>query len=372
MKLIKVLVVDDSLVYTNFISDCISKANDMGVVATASNPYEARDMILRFKPDVMTLDVEMPKMDGISFLEKLMPQYPIPTVMVSSVDGRVFDAMKAGAVDFVLKPNQMSGLDLNNWIKDELITKIRQASKANVSNTFRPIKPSPATKKINGTANGLGSKTLKKTESNLKPKVTIPSVPGKDLVVALGASTGGTEALYDIIRQFKPDIPGTVVVQHMPPGFTRMYADRLESQCAVRVCEAADGDLVEQGKVLIAPGDKQMRLIRTGDNYRVSCKPGERVSGHCPSVDVLFESVASNAGKDAIGAIMTGMGADGSKGMLKMRKAGAHTVGQNMDTCVVYGMPKVAYDIGAVEIQKPLLDIPAQIYKFINMRKSER
>ena len=187
----------------------------------------------------------------------------------------------------------------------------------------------------------------------------------KDMVIAIGASTGGTEAIFDVVSKFRKDIPGVVVVQHMPPGFTEMYANRLNNQCQVAVKEAATGDRLYPGRVLIAPGDKQMRLIKVNGVYQVECKHGEKVSGHCPSVDVLFSSVAKTAKKDAVGVILTGMGGDGAKGLLQMREAGAITIGQNEASCVVYGMPKVAYDIGAVQHQMELSNITNKIYSVL-------
>lgn len=324
--------------FRTILSQVLNSDPVIEVVATAGDPYQARDMIIRFNPDVMTLDVEMPRMNGIEFLRKLMPQHPIPTVMISSLNSVVFDAMENGAVDFVNKPQGMFGDDMTNWIKNELITKIKIAATVTVGNS----------KKTEGfKVNSTGRTYLNK-------------------VVAIGASTGGTEAIFNVVNRFNPDIPGTVIVQHMPPGFTKMYADRLNNQCKVRVKEAENGDVVERGKILIAAGDKHMRLVRSGDTYRVECKAGEKVSGHCPSVDVLFKSVAEAAGKNAVGVILTGMGGDGAKGLLAMRRAGAHTIGEAEQTCVVYGMPKVAYDIGAVEFQMPLENVAAKIYNILN------
>lgn len=301
----------------------------------AANPYEARDAIIKYKPDVMTLDVELPRMNGIEFLKKLMPQYPLPVVVISALNDTVFDALEAGAVDFVNKPSNLDRVQLGNFMKKELTTKVKIASTAKVGK-------------------------LKKVEVN-----TISGNIGKagsDRIVAIGASTGGTEAIFEVIKQFRRDIPGVVIVQHMPPGFTKMYAERLNNQCEVAVKEAQTGDKVVQGQVLIAPGDRQMRLVKVGNEYQVECRGEEKVSGHCPSVDVLFQSVAKAAGAKAIGVILTGMGADGSKGLLEMRNAGAQTIGQNEATCVVYGMPKVAYDIGAVQYQLALSAISGKVY----------
>ncbi len=340
MRSIKVLIVDDSLVFRELLVQNLSRDPAITVVATAKDPYEARDAIIRHKPDVMTLDVELPRMSGIEFLRKLMPQYPLPVVVISALSDRVFDAMNAGAVDFVGKPTVTNRAQLEDFIRNELLVKIKIASTAKIGN----IK-----KKIQGqNYNG-------------------PQVFKNNLLVAIGASTGGTEAIFEVVKGFGPDIPGVVIVQHMPPGFTGMYAKRLNDQCRVRVKEAQTGDRVLPGHVLIAPGgDQHMRLVKVNGAYQVECRSGPRVNGHCPSVDVLFESVAKTAKKDAVGIILTGMGGDGAKGLLAMRSAGAKTIGQDESSCVVYGMPKVAYDIGAVEQQVKLADIAARTYMLLN------
>lgn len=338
MKEIKVLVVDDSIVFRKLVSETLDAEPGICVVATAGDAYQARDMILKFEPDIMTLDIEMPRMNGIEFLKKLMPQYPIPTIMLSSVDKKVFDAMEYGAVDFVNKPQNLNKEKLKKWIHSELVSRVRMAATVKVGKYKRPE-----------------GKIVNSTDRTYKNKI-----------VAIGASTGGTEAILEVIHRFQPDIPGTVVVQHMPPGFTKMYAERLNNLCRVAVKEAENGDMVERGKVLLAPGDKHMRLKRVGGVYRVECSEGEKVSGHCPSVDVLFKSVAKAAASDAVGVILTGMGSDGAKGLLAMRKAGAHTIGEDEKSCIVYGMPKVAYDIGAVEKQVSLENIASQIYNTLN------
>ncbi len=339
MRKIRVLIVDDSLVFRELLAKALSKDSYIEVVALASDPYEARDAILKYKPDVMTLDIEMPRMDGIEFLRKLMPQYPIPTVMVSSLSDKVFEALKAGAVDFVSKPSSTGGEQFASFVRTELATKIKIASTVKVSGL----------KKVETPLNIQGSKGY-----------------GRDVVVAIGASTGGTEAILDVIKNFKKNIPGTLIVQHMPPGFTAMYAERLNSHCEVVVKEAKTGDRVLPGQVLLAPGDAHMRLVKVGGVYQVECKTGPKVSGHCPSVDVLFESVANVAKDKALGIILTGMGKDGADGLLAMRKAGARTIGQNEASCVVYGMPKVAYDIGAVEWQGDLQQIAQKAYTMLD------
>lgn len=340
MRQIKVLVVDDSLVFRELLVQNLNRDPAIQVVATARDPFEARDAILTYKPDVMTLDVELPRMSGIEFLQKLMPQYPIATVVISSASDKVFEALNAGAVDFVAKPSLTNRQQLENFVVNELLTKIKIASTAKISN-------------------------LKKN-SIIKEKQSFQS-GSRDLVVAIGASTGGTEAICSVVKEFGTDIPGVVIVQHMPPGFTEMYAKRLNDQCRVRVKEAKTGDRVLPGQVLIAPGgDNHMRLVKMQDGYQIECKPGPKVNGHRPSVDVLFESVAKAAGSRAVGIILTGMGGDGAEGLLAMRRAGAPTIGQDESSCVVYGMPKVAYDIGAVRYQEKLSDIARKTYELLN------
>ncbi len=342
MQPIKVLVVEDSLVFRELLVQNLGKDPAIKVVGTAKDPFEARDAILKLKPDVMTLDVELPRMSGIEFLRKLIPQYPLPVVVISSLSDKVFDAMQAGAVDFVAKPAVTNRAQLEDFIKNELLVKIKIASTAKISNIKKTVM-----------MNNQQQQHLAASKSNL--------------IVAIGASTGGTEAIFDVVKGFGTDIPGVVVVQHMPPGFTKMYAKRLNDQCRIQVKEAETGDRVLPGHMLIAPGgDRHMRLVKVNGVYQVECKAGPRVNGHCPSVDVLFDSVARLAGPDAVGIILTGMGGDGAKGLLEMRKAGAKTIGQDESTCVVYGMPKVAYDIGAVEYQEKLSDISARTYSLLN------
>ena len=339
---IKVLIVDDSIVFRELLVQNLGRDPAIKIVGTARDPFEARDAILALKPDVMTLDIELPRMNGIEFLRKLMPQYPLPVVVISSLSDKVFDAMNAGAVDFVAKPAVSSRKQLEDFVRNELLVKIKIASSARISN-------------------------IKKSVMLNHANPERMSVNRGNLVVAIGASTGGTEATSAVVRQFGTDIPGIVCVQHMPPGFTQMYAKRLDDECQIRVKEAETGDRVLPGHMLIAPGgDRHMRLVKVGGSYQVEIKPGPRVNGHCPSVEVLFDSVAKAAGPDAVGIILTGMGGDGAKGLLAMRKAGARTIGQDESTCVVYGMPKVAYDLGAVEYQEKLTDIAQRTYALLN------
>lgn len=340
MRQIRVLVVEDSLVFRELLVQNLNKDPAIEVIATARDPFEARDAIVKYKPDVMTLDIELPRMSGIEFLRKLMPQYPLPVVVISSLSDKVFDALNAGAVDFVAKPAGATRSQLEEFMQKELPVKIKVASVAKVS-------------------------------SRRKAPLTMPSQPlgvsSSELIVAIGASTGGTEAIASIIKEFGTDIPGVVIVQHMPAGFTEMYANRLDSQCQVRVKEARTGDPVLPGQVLIAPGgDSHMQLVKGNGACQVVIRQGPKVNGHCPSVDVLFQSVAEVAGNRAVGIILTGMGGDGAKGLLAMRKAGARTIGQDETTCVVYGMPKVAYDLGAVEYQEKLPDIAKRTYSLLS------
>jgi len=331
---LRVLIVDDSMVFREFLSSGISKDAGMEVVALAASAYEARDAIEEYEPDVMALDVEMPRMNGIDFLKLLMPQYPMPVVVVSAVSGNVFDAMEAGAVDFVTKPDARTPEMQQSFI-NELIVKLKIASTARLSS----LKQHRVQQK-----NGLKQQ-------------------GSRTIVAIGASTGGTEALQSVVEAFDRDGPAMIIVQHMPPVFTRMYAERLNRSCRMEVREARSGDVVEKGLVLIAPGSLQMKLVKNGDLYTVVCQPGEKVSGHCPSVDVMFDSVAKLAGPRAVGVILTGMGSDGAKGLLNMRKSGAYTIGQDESSSVVYGMPMVAMNMGAVMHQTSLDNIPDAIFR---------
>lgn len=337
MKNIRVLIVDDSLFFQKFLSLGISSAEGLEVVATAQDPYDARDKILKYKPDVMICDVEMPKMNGIEFIRKLIPQYPIPVIVVSSINGIVFDALDAGAVDFVAKPDMENIKNVELFIL-ELIDKINIASKA---------------------------KIIKNNENtNINSKCEKNSLSSKE-IIAIGASTGGTEAILSILKNMPSNIPGVVVVQHIPPFFSKLFAERLNKLTNLEVKEAESGDYVEQGKVLIAPGNKHMRIKRISNKFKVDCFEGEKVNGHCPSIDVLFESVAKEAGNNAVGIILTGMGQDGAKGLLAMRRRGAYTIGQDESSSVIYGMPKVAFEIGAVCKQLPLSRIPFALLEVI-------
>ncbi|MDY0291837.1 MAG: chemotaxis response regulator protein-glutamate methylesterase [Desulfuromonadaceae bacterium] len=346
-KKIRVLVVDDSALIRQILTKGLSMDPQIEVVGSAIDPYVARDKIIKLRPDVLTLDVEMPRMDGVEFLRKLMPQYPIPVVMVSSLTQRgkqiTIEALEAGAVDFVSKPTSNVAHGMNSMLC-ELRKKVKNAAGANVSHwkNKTPSKPSALM--------AMSSRAL--AEST-------------DKVIAIGASTGGTEALKKVVCKFPATAPGVVIVQHMPPGFTKMFAERLNQLCAMEVKEAETGDRIRSGRILIAPGAKQLTVVRSGGMYLVRCEPGEKVSGHCPSVDVMMHSIAKNVGANAIGVMLTGMGSDGAEGMLAMRNAGARNIAQDEASCVVFGMPKVAYEKGGAEKLVPLENIAAKVISML-------
>lgn len=327
---IRVLIVDDSATARAVLSDILSSDSGIEVVGTASDAFVARDKIVELRPDVICLDVEMPRMDGITFLKKLMHYMPLPVVMVSSLTQSgaktTLEALEAGAVDFVAKPHSHI-YDGKDEMRDELISKIKAAAKAKIH---------------------------KRTLADTQQANTTSLAQTTNKIVAIGASTGGTEALKDVLMALPRNAPGTVIVQHMPANFTPLFAQRLNTLCLMEIREAKNGDSIIPGVALIAPGDYHMVVRRSGARYYVEIGNGEKVSGHRPSVDVLFNSVAKIAGANAIGVILTGMGSDGAKGLFAMKNAGANTIGQDEASCVVYGMPKVAYEIGAVEKQLPL------------------
>lgn len=339
---IKVLIIDDSLLFRGILRKELSDDDNIEVVGTAIDPIEAMDKIEKLNPDILTLDVELPKMNGLVFLKKLMAEKPMKVVLVSSMNISVFDALQSGAVDFVKKPDMSSKNDLATFFTElKSIIKIASIAKLKINNI------------------------IKKTET---PVLTTQKLEflSKKKIIAIGASTGGTEATLEVLKTLPKETPGILVTQHMPAGFTKMYADRLNKICNMEVREAKNGDRVETGLVLIAPGDSQMKLLKDEKGYFVTCRPGEKVSGHCPSVDVLFNSVAETAGKNAVGIILTGMGKDGAQGLLSMKKARAYTIGQDKESCIVYGMPMVAFNIGAVMVQSPIENISDLLIKHLN------
>lgn len=343
-KKIRLFVVDDSLLFRRVLIDQLSQNSNIEVIGYAVDAFDAQKKIPQLKPDVVTCDVEMPRLNGIDFLKKLLPTYPVPVILVSSLNVSIFDALSAGAVDFVRKPDMGKDNSLKAFISG-LATKIFIASTAKT--------------KVPGTASALPASS-KLISSHISPLAL------KSTVIAIGASTGGTEATLEVVKNLPPNTPGIVITQHMPEGFTKMYADRLNRICKMSVKEAVNGDKVENGRILIAPGNLQMKVVKMGTSYTVSCFSGEKVSGHCPSVDVLFSSVAAAAGPHSVGIILTGMGRDGASGLLEMRKAGAYTIGQDKESCVVYGMPMVAQNIGAVCIQASCGNIPNVLQNHLN------
>lgn len=338
-KTIRVMVVDDSVLARTIITQGLGKHPRIEIVGTAFNPRDAMAKIPQVRPDVITSDIEMPGMSGLDFLKQLLPKYPLPVILVSSLNLRVFDALSAGAVDFVRKPDSSQN---NEVFIANLTQKVISAAGAKVRQAPAGIIQAP-------------------------PVAALGQRPSLDqVIIGLGASTGGTEATLEVLKRLPADIPGMLLVQHMPTGFTQMYAERLNRLCQMEVREAKNGDEVRRGLALLAPADYQMRIVRSGTRYTVSCTQGEKVSGHRPSVDALFFSMAEQVRCKMVGIIMTGMGRDGADGLLQMRKAGAYTIGQDRESCVVYGMPMVAQNIGAVQIQASCENIASVLLRQLN------
>lgn len=351
---IKVLIVDDSALIRSVMSEIIGSQADMEVVGVAPDPIVARDLIKQTNPDVLTLDVEMPRMDGLDFLEKLMRLRPMPVVMVSSLTERgseiTMRALELGAVDFVTKPKlsiQSGMLEYSEMIAD----KIRAASKARI----RPR----SSQTVDGS----------KAPTDSLPMVKNPLTSSEKLII-IGASTGGTEAIKNFLVQMPSDCPGILITQHMPEGFTRSFAKRLDGLCKISVTEAAGGERVLPGHAYIAPGHSHLELGRSGANYITKLDDGPPVNRHRPSVDVLFRSAATYAGKNAVGVILTGMGKDGAVGMLEMKEAGAYNFAQDEASCVVFGMPREAIAIGAVHEVGPLNDLPTKVLHYLALHGS--
>jgi two-component system chemotaxis response regulator CheB len=335
IRKIKVLIVDDSAIVRKLLVEALSGEPGIEVVGTAPDPYVARDKILSLSPDVLTLDIEMPRMDGLTFLKKLMIFHPMPVIVVSSLAQASYkagvEALCSGAVDILAKPGGPFSVA---ELKTQLVSKIRAAATAHIS----PTRPS---------------------EKAYPAKLAVRASPLA--VIAIGASIGGAEAIEYVLTRLPADAPGIVITQHIPAGFSRTFAERLNKFCPMRVAEAADGDLVQPGLALVAPGNYHMLLRKTAVGYHVSVKDGPTVCYQRPSVDVLFTSVAETAGPHAVGVILTGMGSDGAQGLAKMRSAGAATIAQDEATCVVFGMPREAISLGAAGRVVPLPLVSAAI-----------
>jgi len=345
-KKIRVLIVDDSAIVRQILSEVLSSDPEIEVIGTAGDPFVATDRIREEVPDVITLDIEMPRMDGLTFLQNIMTQHPIPVIICSTLaeEGAetTLKALEYGAVDIIAKPRFGTKQFL-----EESRTILCEAVKAAASARVRPISSRPVEPKL--------------TADAILSPATGAMLETTEKVVAIGASTGGTEALRTLLEALPADTPGIVIVQHMPALFTRAFADRLNGLCTITVKEAESNDTVIRGRALIAPGNHHMLLRRSGARYFVEIKEGPLVSRHRPSVDVLFRSAARYAGKNAVGVILTGMGDDGAKGMFEMRQAGAKTIAQDEESCVVFGMPKEAIKAGAVEKILPLQSVAAAI-----------
>ncbi|MEQ8159975.1 MAG: chemotaxis response regulator protein-glutamate methylesterase [Smithellaceae bacterium] len=343
MSKIKVLIVDDSAIVRKIFSEELSKYPDIEVIGAAPDPYVARDKIVSLKPDVITLDIEMPRMDGLTFLKKLMKYYPVPTIIVSSLTPKggklTLEAMDVGAVDVIGKPGTAYSV---GDMSVQLVEKIRAASR--VTLTRREAVS------FDNAADSEPIKALSQTTNK---------------IIAIGASTGGTEALKKVLVKMPPNSPGIIIVQHMPANFTKAFASRLNDICQISVKEAEDNDSVIPGTALVAPGNYHMILRRSGARYYVEIKTGPMVHHQRPAVDVLFKSTAQYAGANAIGVILTGMGADGAAGLLEMKKKGASTIAQDEKSCIVFGMPKEAIKLGAADKVVSLEMIPSEIIKMV-------
>jgi len=353
MKKIRVLIVDDSALMRQVLTALLSKDPDIEVIGVAPDPYAAREKIKALNPDVLTLDVEMPKMDGLTFLEKLMRGHPMPVVMVSSLTEAgcqtTLRALELGAVDFITKPK----LDLREGMEElaqDIIAKVKAAAVATVKHQ----------------ASGVRREMPLRTPdpSPLTPRGAM--IKTTDMIIAIGSSTGGTEAVKEVLEVLPPNTPPILITQHMPERFTKTWADRLNNLCRISVKEAEDGDSVLPGHALIAPGSYHMTLVRSGARYTVRINQDPPVNRHRPSVDVMFASVAQYAGGNAVGVILTGMGGDGAKGLFAMKQAGAFTIAQDEASCVVFGMPKEAIKLGGAEKVLPLADIASAIYAHVS------
>ena len=376
-KKIRLMIVDDSIVFRSWLIQNLSADPRFEVVGYAVNALDAKNKLPALNPDIMTMDIEMPGMTGLEFLKEVLPTHPVPVILVSSLNVRVFDALAAGAIDFVRKPGMEEGsketflATLKSKLSVGANARVRlPGSYGSVGHSSTVSSSATASSVVSAASlSHISAASVATSTSGASPAgfARTPFMNSGIDLIAIGASTGGTEAILEVVRQFPARMPGIVITQHMPSGFTSMYAERLNRLCKLEVKEAAHGDKVQPGLILLAPGGLQMRVVRMGTGYSVSCT---KVSGHRPSVDVLFDSVAANVKNRAIGVILTGMGADGAMGMLRMRKAGAYTIGQDKETCVVYGMPMEAYKIGGVCQQAALSTIPQVVLSRLAQAKA--
>lgn len=370
---IRVLVVDDSALVRQLLTDLLSADPGIEVVGTAQDAYMAREKIKRLNPDVLTLDVEMPRMDGIQFLRNLMRLRPMPVVMCSSLTERgadvTLDALALGAVDFVTKPKVDVAYKLEDYAQ-EIVGKVKAAAQARV----RALDPNAMPATSSGSGAAAQPATQLRVEEKLSADAVLPKSAGPKIfrtteqIIAIGASTGGTEAIKEVLMRLPPDSPGVVITQHIPKAFSGPFAARMNASCDLTVYEAKDGQQILPGHVYIAPGDQHLLVVRDGALYRCRLNDGPPVQRHKPSVDVLFRSVAQNVGRNAIGVMLTGMGRDGAEGMKEMREAGAACIAQDEATSVVWGMPGAAFEVGAVESLHPLNAIAGRVMQIVQER----
>jgi two-component system chemotaxis response regulator CheB len=367
-KKIRVLIVDDSASVRTTLSEIIAADPDLEVMATASDPYVAVERIRHEVPDVIFLDLEMPRMDGLTFLRKLMSQRPIPVVICSSLTAEgsesLMQALEAGAVDVVTKPR----IDTAQWLQDSSM-RICDAAKAAAHAKLKGIKKQAPRLTVEAK---LTADAVVPQLSRARAATLLQTMPVTEPIICIGASTGGTEALREVLEALPSNAPGIVIVQHMPEKFTYAFAKRLNSICPMEIKEAEHGDQVVQGRVLIAPGNQHMVLHRVGSRFNVNIVDGPHVSRHRPSVDVLFRSAAQNAGRNAMGVILTGMGDDGARGLLEMKETGSFTVAQDEESCIVFGMPKEAIQRGAASKIMPLNRIANEIMTYSRMTPEQR
>lgn len=371
------MIIDDSAVVRETLQRVLSEDPDIEVVGTASDPYIAARKLQSLLPDVITLDIEMPRMDGLTFLQKLMSQHPLPVVICSSKaeggSGNALRALEYGAVDIIEKPKVgtkqfflESRTQVCDVVKAAASARLSKLRSVKVTSTRRTPPPPPTVSRDTGGAFGTQPKLTADAVLSLPKNSQV--IETTEMIVVVGASTGGTEALRVFLEALPPDAPGIVIVQHMPEKFTAAFATRLDGLCRISVKEAENNDTIIRGRALIAPGNKHTLVKRSGARYYVEVREGPLVSRHRPSVDVLFRSAARYAGKNTVGVIMTGMGDDGARGMLELKNTGAYTIGQDEETCVVYGMPHEAFKLNAVDVQRPLDKIAAEVLRASGVR----